>query len=255
MPVPFRPILPCLVLLAVLVLAQALAGAAAAGPWPRAVKDLFLSYSCERDGRGSGYCGLYAEYGLRPNLMLGVEIGRSSAGEANGMLWLQRPLDRGDGPNRLAAGLGVGALRRDGRYLPQVQLALGLGRNFDSLPFLRAMPGGGWLSVEARYRVAGAARDDLELAELAAQGAGLLRYLTPESQAKGEITLGWHAAERLILVGQFRLEKRQDTGAGTALAITVVRDLPGPLSIEMGLVEPLSGPGARAVKLGSWIAF
>jgi len=250
LPCLFRPLFRC-----VLPILLALSGSAVAGPWPREEKGVFLSFSGERDVQGNAYSSLYAEYGLRPRLTLGLELGRSSGGETSAMFWLQRALDRGEGPNRFSAALGMGGLERRGEYLPLAQIAVGWGRGFDSLPVLRRVPRGGWLSVEVRYKIAGAMKDEAEIAELAARGAGLLSYLTPESEAKAELTLGWHAGESLMLIGQVRAEEREDSGFGAKLAVTAVRDLIGPARLELGMIEPLSGPGERAVKLGLWVAF
>ncbi|SIR02112.1 hypothetical protein SAMN05421641_12123 [Paracoccus thiocyanatus] len=246
MPRPIR----CLLLVFLL-----LAGPASASPWPRAVKGVFLALSVERDAAGHSYTGLYGEVGRRPRLTMGVELGRSSAGETSSLVWLQRALDRGRGPDRWAAAIGLGAVERDGQAMPLAQVALGWGRTFDSLPVLRRARGGGWVSAELRYKVVGALKDEEEMAALAAQGASSLRYLTPEATAKAEVTVGWHMAEALMLVHQLRLEDREDTGFASKIAVSAVRDLLGPLKLELGLIAPLSGPGERAAKLGLWVEF
>lgn len=58
-----------------------------------------------------------------------------------------------------------------------------------------------------------------------------------------------------MLINQFRFEQRDDTGFSGKLAISAVRDLWGPAKLELGLIEPLTGEGERAVKLGTWVEF
>lgn len=123
------------------------------------------------------------------------------------------------------------------------------------MPGLRRIPGGGWLAVDARVKVAGAMKDQAEIEALAAQGAGLLSYLTPETVAKAELTLGWHATDGLMLVNQLRLEERDDTGFSSKLVVSVVGDLLGPAKLELGVIGPLSGQGEQAIKIGTWFEF
>ncbi|WP_347267402.1 hypothetical protein [Paracoccus sp. (in: a-proteobacteria)] len=231
------------------------AGGAAANPWPRAEGKGFVSLSAEGDRDGNSYVALYGEYGLGARDTLGAELGRSSGRETSLMFWWQRALDDGQGPDRLALSLGTGLLARDGEYLPMLQIAAGWGRGFDALPLVEHIPGGGWLSAEARLSVAGAMKDQAELHDLVASDAGLLSYLTPETSAKAELTLGWHATESLMLINQFRFEERDDTGFASKLSISAVHDLPGPVSLEAGLVAPLSGTGETALKIGTWLEF
>lgn len=232
----------------------AVPGLALAGPWPRAEGGVFMALSAEQTKNDDRYTGLYAEYGLRARDTLGFELGHTS-GETSAILWWQRALGRGEGPNHFTMMSGIGALERGNELLPLAVMGASWGRGFDSLPVLRQVPGGGWLSLDLRYKVAGAMKDEDEMAELAAEGAGLLSYITPEATAKAELTLGWHATDHLMLINQFRFEDRDDTGFSSKLAVSVVRDLWGPAKLELGVIEPLSGSGETAVKLGTWVEF
>lgn len=232
-----------------------LAQPAAAGPWPRAEDAVFVALSTERDRDDNSYSSLYAEYGLSPRSTLGFDLGRSNAGETSAMVWFQRALDRGRGADRIVLSTGTGAIRRDGELIPQAQVGAAWGRGLDSVPGLRRIPGGGWLAVDARVKVAGAMKDQAEIEALAAQGAGLLSYLTPETVAKAELTLGWHATDGLMLVNQLRLEERDDTGFSSKLVVSVVGDLLGPAKLELGVIGPLSGQGEQAIKIGTWFEF
>lgn len=216
---------------------------------------MFLSFSGEGDRDGNSYASLYGEYGLSPRHTLGFEIGHSNGGQISALIWLQRALDRGEGPDRWVMSIGGGAIRREGSTLPVAQIAAGWGRGLDAVPILARIPRGGWLGVEARLKVAGAMKSDLAVQELAAGGAGPLAYLTPEMEAKAEVTLGWNATSSMMLVNQLRLEYRDDTGFSSKLATSLVRDLPGQARLELGVIMPLSGTGEQALKLGTWLEF
>lgn len=232
-----------------------LAGAAHAGPWPRERGATFISISHEQDRDDNSYTSLYSEYGWSERHTLGFELGHSNAGETNALFWIQRALGDPDGPNRWAVSLGLGAIERDGELMPVGQLFGAYGRGWDSIPYLDRLPGGGWFTVEARLKIAGAMKDEREVEELAAEDASLLNYITAETTAKTDVTLGWHASDAMMLINQLRLEEREDTGFSAKLATSVVRDLSGPAKIELGVILPVSGDGEEALKLGTWLEF
>lgn len=219
---------------------------AEAGPWPREPGQAFLSLSVERDGDGNSHSGLYGEYGWTARHTLGFQIGHTNVGETNAMIWLQRALDDGQGPHRLAFSLGVGAVRREGQLTPLGRIGLAYGRGFEGFA------GGGWFAVDTHVVIAGDMQqmrysDGLTQVETS--------YLTPEMTIKGDVTLGLKPLSSLMVITQLRLEERQDEGFSAGLAASVVHDLIGSAKLELGLVEPLAGPGERAFKLGSWITF
>lgn len=223
-----------------------------AGPWAREPGGVFLSLSGEGDRDGNSYAGLYAEYGLSPRNTLGLELGRANAGETSAMIWWQRMLDGGQGPDRLVLSSGLGAIQREGETMPAAQVGAAWGRGLDSVPVLRRIPGGGWLSVDARMKVVGAtetARIDEGLTSVE------VAYLTPETTTKAELTLGLRPWDGIMVINQFRLEERDDTGFSAKLASSVVRDLWGGAKIELGVVAPISGDGEQALRLGTWFEF
>jgi hypothetical protein len=237
-------------------LSVALADAAAAGPWAREKGTVFVSLSAERDRDGNNYTGLYGEYGLTPRHTLGFELGHSNAGESSVMIWSQRALDRGRGPDRLTVSTGFGVLKRDGKMVPLVQAGASWGRGFDGLPLLRQVPGGGWLAVDARVKLAQTDEEEPDRTPDAnGRWSSRQTYLTPKTTAKAEVTLGWHATSSLMLINQLRFEDRDDTGFSGKLATSVVRDLAGPAKIELGLIVPFAGEGELAIKIGTWIQF
>lgn len=212
---------------------------AVAGPWPREAGQTFLSISAERDRQGSRYTGLYGEYGLSARVTLGIELGRTDLGEASAVIWAQRALDDGTGPNRFSLSSGLGAIRRDGQMRPVAQGALAWGRGFDN-PL-----GQGWMTGQVLIRVTGGMD--------AVQQAPAFRIT--DSTIKTDLTLGLRPTDRLMVINSLWLEAPRE-GQGTAkLASSVVVDPGGSVMIELGLVQPLHGPAERSVRLGGWLEF
>lgn len=228
-----------------------LSSASLAGPWARDPGGFFAALSAERDREDNRYASLYTEYGLGPRNTLGLELGDTRS-ERTVLLWWQRALGRGGGPNHWAVSLGLGAIWRDGRHHPLGQIGTGWGRGFDSIPVLRLLPGGGWLAVETRSKLAAITREFPDEPNVIWEDP---TYLTPETAHKLDLTLGWHATDALMLINQFRFEQRDDTGFSGKLAVSAVRGLWGPAKLELGVIAPLTGPGEAAVKLGTWFEF
>lgn len=216
------------------------------GPWPRDQGTSFLSASSERDSAGNNYASIYGEYGLSKRRTLGYEIGYTNVGETTVMIWLQRQLDDGEGAWRLAYSLGGGALAREDQIVPLGQLGLSAGRGFENVL------GGGWFAADLKLKVAGETTTVIWQQGLNAVEES---YLTPETTTKGELTLGFRPWERMMLVNQLRLEQRQDLDLSTKLAISLIRDLSDHAKLELGVIEPLTGAGDPAVKLGTWFNF
>lgn len=207
---------------------------------------MFLSLSAEHDQAGSTYSSLYGEYGLGSRRTLGFELGHADLGETTALLWLQTAIDKPEWANRFAVAAAIGSVERDGSHIPLGQIKAGWGRGIEKLP------GGGWVSAEASFRVTG----KWETASLR-QGwvTQDVTYLTPEKSGKAELTLGFRPRESLMLINQLRLEERSDSGFSGSLAVSTVYDVTGPAQIELGLIAPVTGEGEQAVKLGTWFAF
>ena len=172
------------------------------------------------------------------------------------MLWSQRAMDAGEGPDRLTLSSGIGVIRREGKLIPLVQIGAAWGRGLDSVPVLNRLPGGGWLAVDARAKLARSEEGEPDRTP-DANGRWSSRqvYLTPKTTIKAEVTLGWKARPSLMVINQLRLEDRDDLGFSAKLATSVVRDLTGPAKIELGVIMPLAGEGEPALKIGTWIQF
>lgn len=230
----------CLSVLALLAPPPALAGA-----WPREAGTVFVATGAERDRDGNSYSSLYAEYGLTPRTTVGAELGHTTVGETTALVWAQRPLDDGQGVHRFSLAFGLGAVWRDGTAEPLIQTTLAWGRGFDS------RLGTGWLAARGSLRLA-LSRADGSMAPADPTEAA---FLTPETSVKSELTLGLHAREGLMLINELWFEDRDDVAFSAKLATSAVVDVAGPLKLQLGVIEPLRGPGEFSVRVGSWVTF
>ncbi|WP_405403316.1 hypothetical protein [Paracoccus sp. Ld10] len=212
-----------------------------AGPWPREVGRTFVSLSGEYNRANNSYASLYAEYGLTPRTTLGMELGRADQAETSAILWLQRALDDGQGSNRFAMQSGVGVIRRDADTLPVVQGALSWGRGFSR----------GWVTAQVLAKMTGSAPDP----RMTERPSFAASFLTPERVIKTDLTVGLRPRDGLMVINSLWLEHRQDEDSSARLMSSLVFDVPGPVQVELGMVNPLSGPAEQAVRLGTWLEF
>lgn len=217
---------------------------ATAGPWPREVGRTFLSATVERNRVGNSYASVYGEYGLTPRTTLGTELGRADQGETSAILWVQRALDGGQGPNRVVMQAGAGAIRRAGDTRPVLQSALSWGRGFDRW-------GGGWMTAQLLAKMTGGDPDPRAPSE----PSFATSFLTAKRVIKTDLTLGLRPRKGLMVINNLWLEDRQDEAFSAKLASSLVFDIPGPAQVELGLVQPVQGDAERAIRLGSWIEF
>ena len=225
----------------VLFLALMLPAAVQAGPWPREAGRTFLSLSGERNRADSSYASAYAEYGLTPRTTLGMELGRADQAETSAVLWLQRALDDGQGPNRFAMQSGAGVIRRNDLTLPVVQGALSWGRGFDR----------GWITAQVLAKMTGSAPDP----RAPMHPSFAASFLTAERVIKTDVTLGLRPRDGLMVINSLWLEHPQDEEHSARLMSSLVFDVPGPVKVELGMVNPLSGPSEQAVRVGTWLEF
>lgn len=230
--------------IALFVMLSLLPIAGQAGPWPREVGQTFLALTTERDRDDTRYHSLYAEYGLAPRTTLGVELGQADPGDASAMIWVQRALDDGQGSLRLAMQGGIGMTRRDGLTLGVLQSAVSVGRGFDS------RWGGGWLQAQLLARMTVAQPEGRTQAPSFVAG-----FLTAGRVVKADLTVGLRPREGMMVVNSLWLEDRDDAVFSARLASSVAFQLRGPVQVELGMVQPLTGDALPAVRLGTWIAF
>ena len=231
------------------ILLAPLAGSAAAGAWLRADGTTFMSLSHEQDRAGNTYTGLYGERGLGGRNTLGFRLDHSGAGQAGALVWLQRSLDDGSGPNRWTVSLGVGAVDRAGSLLPTGEVAAAWGRGI-------ANPlGGSWFTVETRLNVVGDPKDTPEAPDDAAREVRYLGNLATQTAIKTDVTLGVQLTPSMVVINQIRFEQAEDTGFSSKLSTSLVRDLKGPAKLELGIMAPLSEQGEPALKVGTWLEF
>ncbi|MDP3340814.1 hypothetical protein [Frigidibacter sp.] len=221
--------------------------AAAAGPWPRAKGDLFLSFSHETAGEtgkdGAGWTALYAEYGLTPRWTLGLDLGNGE-GKQTGLIFLQRAVGRQDGPGRLAFSSGIGVETGDA---PQAYGMMGgaWGRS------LGTPLGPGWLAVEPQLRMGvGLSQDWPPTLVLDVDGT-----LLTTASAKLDLTLGATARPGLIVMGQLQMERVVDGETTARLTASAVREVGRRGKLLLGVSAPVQGEGDTALKLGTWLEF
>ena len=226
-----------------------LAAPAAAGAWLRADGTSFVSASHERGRDDSSHTAFYAEHGLGGRNTIGFRLDHSGAEETAALMWLQRSLDDGAGPNRWTISLGLGALDRGGSLRPVGEVGAAWGRAI-SRPL-----GGGWLSVEARLNVVGDLKDPAATTDADARVPGYLDNISLETTAKADITLGLHVTPAMMLVNQVRLEEGENAGFSGRLSTSIVHDVTGRAKVELGLVTPLSDEAEPALRIGTWFEF
>jgi len=228
--------------LAVLCLA---AGAATAGPWPRAKGDVFLSFSHEMAGdtEAGGWTALYAEYGLAPRWTLGLDLGNAPDTQT-GMIFLQRAVGRQDGPGRLSFSSGIG-LQMGAEPQAFGMMGAAWGRS------LGTPLGPGWVAVEPQLRMGLGLTGKWPL-QLVLDVDGTL--LTTAS-AKLDVTLGATARPGLIVMAQLQMEQELEGEVSARLGASAVRDLGKRLKVQLGLAAPVQGEGEAKLKLGTWLEF
>ncbi len=122
------------------------AATAQAGAWLRDPGSLFIAATTttrlsptEITTEGA----LYAEYGLRPKLTLGLDINHKIGYSGHALTFVRYPIGPRDRRNRYAVELGLGGHHWQGDWSPMAKLAVSMGRG---LEFRR---GNGWLAVDA----------------------------------------------------------------------------------------------------------
>lgn len=133
------------------------AGMASAGAWMRAPGTGFLAFSTTHDDTGRTDGALYAEYGLRPKLTLGIKIDadmtRSIGEDGTAYVFARRPIPTGERAFKLAYDVGLGHTFGDtsGTVL---RTGFSYGRGF------KLSDRDGWIAVDAAVVWAEPGTDD-----------------------------------------------------------------------------------------------
>ncbi|WP_287014428.1 hypothetical protein [Actibacterium sp.] len=196
-----------------------------AGAWLRDEGEVFLSFSqtAAIDGDGD-YASVLLEYGLRPALTLGLDAGQNEEADRQGVLFLRHRLDRAEGPNRLAAELGLGTSEGALTFRPGLSWGRGVATRW----------GQGWVSVDT-------------LAEL--------RESSTTPVLKADTTFGLRTAGDALLIVQLQAGDYPDATPYLRVVPSYVHRMNRRTFVEFGLSAGAVGHDPLAVKLGTWLAF
>lgn len=186
-----------------------------------------------------GYTTLYAEYGLRPWLTVGVDAGRDEGpDEWEGVAFARIALSPPDWRHRWALQAGIGQRRytQPGDFYPQesretetiARLWLGWGTGF-ARPFQ-----GGWLAIDA-------------MAEHRASTGGRVTKL--------DATAGLRTGDRTSLLLQLQTGDYPGSPAYAKLLTGMVRDLPLDLALETSLIFGLRENDRLGLRTALWWRF
>jgi len=214
--------------IAVLALALFWASPAAPGAWPRGAGEAFVSLSAETQADASRRemtGGIYAEYGLTPQLTLGGQFDRNAGAE----VFLRRSRSLGGGH---VGALSLGGGRTDAR--PERSFVFGglhWGKGVEQLPL--ALSGSGWLSLDGKLAFATDQRFD---------------------HAKLDALAGLSLGERWKLM--LSLEGYADhDNTFVNLVPSVARRVTGNSHLLLRLIAPLRGGDAPRGGLALWLDF
>lgn len=200
-----------------------------AGPWLREEGAGFLSYSAtlenvERTGAATGYASVYAEYGVRPRLTLGMDLGADERGFSKAFGFAVLPLGPQDSAMKYTLELGLGMIEDEAIFRPGLAIGRGytLGRRH------------GWVSVESR-------------AEIGIEDGG--------TAFSTDVTLGLNASARAKWMVQIQHGgPMADPDYLRVVPSVALQTKPG-RHIELGVTAGIKNAAAVGIKLGVWREF
>lgn len=200
------------------------AGPAAAGPWLRGEGETFLAFALEVAEPDQYYTTAYAEYGLRPNLTLGLDLGIKYHRLDKAFIFALRPLAPPDSATRISIAFGVGVSDDEGALRPGVNV----GRGF-------ALGGrSGWAALQ------------------------LYSVITPDDAEHDEhfdLTIGIDLSARSKLMLQAFSTGSPATGAGfTTGPSLIIEPNPGQF-FQFSMLAGIRNGDDNSVKLGVWREF
>ena len=216
-------------MLRALILLLLVPGPALAGPWLRDVGRGFLSYSgtledVGKSGAADGYGTVYAEYGLRRNLTLGLDLGADERGYYKAFAFAALPLVPQSQATRITAEFGLGTIQDSAIVRP----GIAIGRSFEFLDRL------GWMSVETRAEI-GIRSGDVAVST--------------------DLTLGYSAGARSKWMVQLQHGGPMADPDYLRLVPSVVIETHPGRHLEFGVTAGIWNATAFGVKLGVWQEF
>ncbi|WP_299555460.1 hypothetical protein [uncultured Tateyamaria sp.] len=206
----------------------ALAPGAQGGAWLQEHKKGFLSYSgvYEETGRLDGT--LYAEYGFRPKLTLGVKVDvdmtQGRLGEGTAFVFMRKPIPTGEREYKLAYDIGIGSTF--GLVMePLLRTGLSYGRG------IKLWDRHGWMAVD------GAVEWAID------QGPDTLKL---------DSTLGLALNDRFKVMMQVFVTSADGDASATLAPSVIWQPKPDGASFVLGLEGE---DGILALKLGMWRSF
>lgn len=215
-------------LLLVVVVLPWLATVVHAGAWLRARGEGFLSSSGAVEGPDAfGFYrqsfSLYAEYGVTGRLTFGVDLGGDALRMSKAVAFLRWPLRDSSRETRFALEIGAGQVEGENALRPGVSIGRGvtIGKRH------------GWLNADTRA----------------------IFFQGGDTALETDLTAGLSIGERVKAMVQLQAGLPARGRDYIRLAPSVVYQARPGTQIEFGVTEPLSGGGARGVKLGLWRSF
>lgn len=117
-----------------------------AGAWLRELDTAFLSVGATIRHHGDLWRtenSLYAEYGLRQRLTLGMDINETAGLSGHVLVFARVPVGPVQRHTKMALELGVGGHHRQGQWQSMLKSSISVGRGFES------RWGAGWFNVDA----------------------------------------------------------------------------------------------------------
>ncbi|WP_281967540.1 hypothetical protein [Roseovarius nanhaiticus] len=200
----------------------ALPSPAWAGPWLRTPGEGFLSWSVkiQDDANSKGYSTLYAEYGMNPDLTVGLDLGSDDGGKAKALAFVVMPLSRG--PLHITFELGAGTSDDSPAFRPGISVGRGI-----TLAGL-----GGWWSIDTRAAI-----------------------LEGSTDLSIDATLGLRPWDGTMLIAQLQQGGALTEPDTLRLTGSVVWETQPGHHIEVGLASGLKNGEDFGIQLGIWRSF
>lgn len=214
------------------VIASGLATHAAAGAWPQAEGEYFLSFGGNVALIGESVRPvhydptLYLEYGYSERLTIGIDGFTADRGDAGSIFAFGRwALDVEGTEDRYAVGAGIGVtILPDGEQGETFRITAHWGRGLES----------GWLAIDAQASF------------------GFAEELT---QTKIDTTWGHRFNDTWSATTQFEVGTGLSGDVYTKVSPSIVYSFNESVQVRAGLVQALSGDYGTGISLQSWVRF